>query len=57
MAKGSLVTQEDLDLLLDDYYGTRGWTPQGVPKKKKLEELGLEEYDGITASKKRGEVK
>ncbi|MDH5703157.1 MAG: aldehyde ferredoxin oxidoreductase family protein [Aigarchaeota archaeon] len=57
VAKGSLVTQEDLDILLDDYYETRGWTPQGVPKKKKLEELGLEEYAGITASRKKEEVR
>jgi len=28
-----------------------------VPRKKKLEELGLEEYASITASKKKEEVK
>ncbi len=52
VAKGSLVTQEDLDLLLDDYYEARGWTPKGVPKMKKLKELGLEEYAGVGAMKK-----
>jgi len=53
VARGSLVTQEELDLLLDDYYEARGWTSDGVPKKKKLKELGLEEYVGVTASRER----
>jgi aldehyde:ferredoxin oxidoreductase len=44
IAKGSLVTQEELDLLLDDYYETRGWSNEGIPSDAKLKELGLEEY-------------
>jgi len=44
VAKGSLVTQEELDLLLDDYYETRGWSKEGIPSDAKLKELGLESY-------------
>ena len=49
--KGALVTQEELDLLLDDYYDARGWTLQGVPKAKKLKELGMEDLKGIIKGK------
>ena len=44
VAKGSLVTQKDLDILLDGYYEARGWTNKGVPTKAKIDELGLSEY-------------
>ncbi len=27
-AKGQLITQADLDLMLDEYYEARGWTPR-----------------------------
>ena len=40
-AKGQLISQADLDLMLDEYYEARGWTPDGVPTRAKLEELGL----------------
>jgi aldehyde:ferredoxin oxidoreductase len=42
-SKGAVVTQEELDLLLDDYYESRGWTKQGVPTIEKLKELGMDE--------------
>jgi aldehyde:ferredoxin oxidoreductase len=42
-SKGAFVSQAELDLLLDDYYASRGWTAQGVPTKEKLAELGMEE--------------
>lgn len=45
VAKGSLVKQKELDLLLDDYYETRGWSKEGVPSKEKLKELGLSSYE------------
>ncbi len=45
VAKGAVVTKEELDLMLDDYYQARGWTNKGVPTKAKLKELGLEKYD------------
>jgi len=44
VAKGSFVSQEELDFLLDDYYAARGWTREGIPTMEKLKVLGLEEY-------------
>jgi aldehyde:ferredoxin oxidoreductase len=41
--KGAVVTQEELDLLLDDYYISRGWTLDGVPKVETLNTLGMED--------------
>lgn len=46
-AKGAFVTQAELDLLLDDYYESRGWTNQGVPTVEKLRELGMDDLVGI----------
>jgi len=51
VAKGSLVTQEELDILLDGYYEARGWTLEGWPKTEKLKELGLEAYANIVENK------
>ena len=42
-SKGAFVTQAELDLLLDDYYESRGWTKEGVPTAEKLKELGMED--------------
>ena len=47
VAKGSFVSREELDLMLDAYYEIRGWSKTGVPTIEKLEELGLKEYLGI----------
>ena len=47
VSKGSYVSQEELDLMLDGYYEARGWTNLGVPKLDKLEELGLLAYADI----------
>jgi len=52
--KGSVVTQEDLDILLDGYYESRGWEKSGVPKPEKLEELGLSGYAGIALNAEKG---
>ncbi len=41
VAKGSFVSQEDLDLMLDDYYECRGWTKNGIPTVEKLGEIGM----------------
>lgn len=38
-AKGMVV---HLDEMLPEYYRLRGWSPEGIPSRKKLEELGLE---------------
>lgn len=42
-SKGAYVTQQELDLLLDDYYEARGWTEEGVPTKEKLSELAMDD--------------
>lgn len=49
--KGAFVSQEELDLLLNDYYEARGWTLQGVPKTEKLKELGMDDLAGIVEGK------
>jgi aldehyde:ferredoxin oxidoreductase len=49
--KGAVVTQEELDLLLDDYYESRGWTLEGVPTVAKLQELGMDDLLGIVERK------
>jgi aldehyde:ferredoxin oxidoreductase len=50
-AKGAVVTQDELDLLLDDYYQARGWTADGVPTKSLLKKLGLEDLSSIVEGK------
>ena len=40
-AKGQIFTQVELDLMLDEYYEARGWSPEGIPTRAKLEELRL----------------
>ena len=58
-SKGAYVTQEELDLLLDDYYAVRGWTREGVPTVEKLKELGMEDLihmvEGKTGKTKKQE--
>jgi aldehyde:ferredoxin oxidoreductase len=49
--QGAVVTQEELDLLLDDYYTSRGWTLEGVPTAAKLKELGMEGLAGMVKGK------
>ncbi len=51
VSKGSYVSQADLDILLDGYYGARGWSKEGVPTKAKISELGLDEYANIVEKK------
>jgi len=52
-SKGAYVTQEELDLLLDDYYMARGWNREGVPTIEKLKELGMEDLIYIVEEKRR----
>ncbi len=49
--QGAVVTQAELDLMLDDYYQARGWNAKGFPTKAKLQELGLDEYSNLIESK------
>jgi aldehyde:ferredoxin oxidoreductase len=50
--KGAFVSQEELDLLLDDYYESRGWTVEGVPTAEKLKELSMDDLLSIVEAKK-----
>ncbi len=40
-SKGHRLSQEDLDVMLDEYYEARGWSRDGVPTDAKLKELGI----------------
>ncbi len=40
-ADGHVVTLEDLNKMLDEYYKLRGWDKEGRPTKEKLKELKL----------------
>ena len=40
-AAGHVITQDEFDGMLDEYYRARGWSPDGVPERRTLEELGL----------------
>ena len=51
VSKGSYITQEELDFMLDDYYENRGWTKEGIPTLEKLKELGLEDLAYIVKDK------
>jgi len=49
--KGAFVSQDELDLMLDDYYEARGWTLDGVPKAEQLKTLGMDELVGLVEGK------
>ncbi|MFH1646816.1 MAG: aldehyde ferredoxin oxidoreductase family protein [Chloroflexota bacterium] len=40
-SKGQLISQADLDAMLDEYYAERGWNKTGTPTPAKLKELGI----------------
>jgi aldehyde:ferredoxin oxidoreductase len=40
-SKGQLISQKDLDEMLDEYYEDRGWDKNGTPTPAKLKELGI----------------
>jgi len=42
VSKGSKISIEEMNLMLDDYMKARGWTSDGVPTPEKLKELGIE---------------
>jgi len=50
-SKGAYVSQEELDLLLDDYYEARGWNKDGIPTIEKLKELGMDDLIHIVKGK------
>ncbi|HCX65755.1 MAG TPA: aldehyde:ferredoxin oxidoreductase, partial [Eubacteriaceae bacterium] len=51
-SKGHYVSQEELDMMLNEYYETRSWTTEGVPTAEKLAALNLN--DAAEALKKKG---
>jgi aldehyde:ferredoxin oxidoreductase len=42
VAKGSYVTEEEFELMLNAYFDARDWNRDGLPRKEKLIELRLE---------------
>jgi aldehyde:ferredoxin oxidoreductase len=40
-AKGRALGEAGLNIMLDEYYGARGWNEKGIPQKEKLQALGL----------------
>ena len=41
-SKGHMISREDLDTMLDEYYSSRGWDVEtGTPTRAKLTDLGL----------------
>ncbi len=40
--KGAIIDRKGYDAMLDEYYESRGWTKEGIPKPEKLKELGLD---------------
>ncbi|WZL72698.1 aldehyde ferredoxin oxidoreductase family protein [Clostridiaceae bacterium 35-E11] len=41
--KGHLITLEEIEHMLDQFYEARGWDKNGIPTEKKLASLGLED--------------
>ena len=41
-SKGSKISVDEMNLMLDDYMKARGWTSDGTPTPEKLAELGIE---------------
>ncbi|MEM1563259.1 MAG: aldehyde ferredoxin oxidoreductase family protein [Candidatus Bathyarchaeia archaeon] len=50
-SKGAYVTQEELEMMLDDYYEARGWTRDGIPTPEKLKQLGMDDLIPIVEAK------
>jgi aldehyde:ferredoxin oxidoreductase len=43
---GCVVSEEDLNKMLDQYYTARGWDSNGIPTRTKFEELDLADVAG-----------
>jgi aldehyde:ferredoxin oxidoreductase len=43
-SKGQLISQKDLNEMLDEYYTERGWDKNGTPTPAKLRELGIKKW-------------
>jgi len=53
-AKGAVVSEEEFQIGLDDYYASRGWSANGVPTAAKLQELGLGDFAYIAEKAEQG---
>ena len=47
VARGTGLTQDDLDMMIGSYYEARGWTRDGLIPEHKLHELGLADVVGL----------
>jgi aldehyde:ferredoxin oxidoreductase len=50
-SSGQRISQEDLELMLNEYYEARNWSPDGVPSREKLAELDLPEAAALLAAR------
>jgi len=41
VAKDHVITREEQDIMLDEYYELRGWDEQGIPTPETLKRVGL----------------
>jgi aldehyde:ferredoxin oxidoreductase len=46
--EGHFISDQMLDVMLDEYYTVRGWDSQGIPKPETLQTLGLTEIPVLT---------
>jgi aldehyde:ferredoxin oxidoreductase len=46
VAKGNLITEDELNFLLEDYYRARGWTKNGIPTQKTRNKLAIDDASG-----------
>ena len=46
-AKDIVLTEEEFEKSLQEYYSIRGWNSKGIPTSEKLMELGLNQYSNI----------
>jgi len=43
-SQSAVMEEEKFEAMLDEYYSLRGWDSAGIPGKRKLAELGIENY-------------
>ena len=44
-AEGAVISMEDFEFMLNDYYKLRGWDSEGRPTREKLRELDIEDLE------------
>ncbi|TFH10950.1 MAG: hypothetical protein E4H08_02510 [Candidatus Atribacteria bacterium] len=43
-SQSAVMVEEKFEAMLDEYYSLRGWDSEGIPGKRKLDELGIGDY-------------